>query len=267
VNRRNFLAVGAAAAAIGPTELFAQSGPSAAEMMRRNFMASKIKAFRTSGTMTLVNGRGEKRVRRYTTISALQPNGVDAKFLIKFSYPPDVNGTSFLLVEHIAGDDDQWIFLPALGRSRRLVANNKKDSFVGSDFSYGDVSLPSVDRYNHRLLGSEVIDKRDSFKIESTPKSAKTGMDSGCSRKVTWLNKQNFVETRVEYYDLSKRLLKIQRVGEARLLEPGRGRWLALRREMINQRTGHRTLIDIDKVSLAGDLRDEMFTTRYLERG
>jgi len=266
VNRRNFLAIGAAIAAVRPTKIFAEGSLSAADMMRRNFLASKVKAFRTTGRMTLVNDRGEKRVRRYTTISALQPNGVDAKLLVRFSYPPDVNGVSFLQVEHIAGEDDQWIYLPALGRSRRLVANNKKDSFVGSDFSYGDVSLPSVDRYNHRLIGSEPIDRRDSYKIESTPKSAQTGIDSGYSRKISWLDKQNFVETKVEYYDLSNRLLKTQHVGDARLLEPDRGRFVALHREMINQQTGHRTLIDFDQVSLASDLRDEMFTTRYLER-
>jgi len=267
MKRRTFLGAGAAALAIPPKLSFAEAGLSAHDMMKRNFLASKIKAFRTVGRMTLVNSRGEIRARRTSTISMLQPNGVDSKLLVKFSYPPDINGTAFLQIQHIAGDDDQWIYLPALGRSRRLVANNKKDSFVGSDFSYGDVSLPNVDLYDHRLLGSELIDKRDSYKVESVPKNKQTALDSGYSRKITWLNKQNFVETRVEYYDLSNRLLKTQKIGEARLLEPDRGRYVALRREMANQQTGHRTLIDFDQVSLASDLRDDMFTTRFLERG
>jgi outer membrane lipoprotein-sorting protein len=267
MKRRSFLVGGAAVLAAGPKIAFAQAGLSAHEMMKRNFMSSKIKAFRTAGRMTLINDRGETRARRTTTISMLQPNGIDSKLLVRFSYPPDINGTAFLQIEHIAGEDDQWIYLPALGRSRRLVANNKKDSFVGSDFSYGDISLPNVDLYDHRLLGSELVDRRDSFKIESTPKAKQTALDSGYSRKITWLNKQSFVETKVEYYDLSNRLLKTQKVGEARLMEPDRGRWFPLHREMANQQTGHRTLIDFDQVSLASDLRDDMFTTRFLERG
>ena len=267
MRRRSFLVAGAAAFAIRPGTGLAQAGLSAHEMMRRNFMASKIKAFRATGRMTLVNSRGETRTRRFATISMLQANGIDSKLLVKFSYPPDINGTAFLQLQHIAREDDQWIYLPALGRSRRLVANNKKDSFVGSDFSYGDITLPSVDLYDHRLLGSELVDKRDSFKIESQPKARQTALDSGYSRKVTWLNKRSFVETKAEYYDLSNRLLKTQRIGESRILEPERGRWVALHREMVNHRTGHRTLLDIDQVRLASDLRDDMFTTRFLERG
>jgi outer membrane lipoprotein-sorting protein len=270
VNRRPFL-IGGGALALSPFGVLAAPAPGAGDanahdLMQKNFFVSKIKAFKTSGRMVLINDRGEKRERRTTTFSVLQPNGIDSKLLVKFTYPTDVNGTAFLQVEHIAGEDDEWIFLPALGKSRRLVANNKKDSFVGSDFSYGDISLPNVDLYDHRLLGSEAVAGRDCHKIESTPKSDQTKANSGYSRKITWLRKENFVESKVEYYDLSGRLLKIQLVGDAKLLEPDKGRWFAVHREMANQQTGHRTVIDFDEVSLAASLPEDWFTTRYLER-
>src|SRR5260370_3918073 len=109
---------------------------------------------------------------------------MDSKLLVKFTFPSDIKGTAFLQIEHIEADDDEWIYLPALGKSRRLVANNKKDSFVGSDFSYGDISLPSVDLYEHRLMSSEVIDNHDCYEVESLPKSDTTKTDIGYGRKL-----------------------------------------------------------------------------------
>jgi outer membrane lipoprotein-sorting protein len=267
MNRRVFVSAGLALLALTATTPAWAAGPDARDLMEKNFFVSKITAFKTSGRMVLLTSRGERRERKNTTFSVLSPNGIDSKLLVKFSYPADIKGTSFLQIEHIEGQDDQWIYLPALKKSRRLVANNKKDSFVGSDFSYGDISLPKVDLYNHRLLGSETIAGRDCYKIESTPKSAATRENSGYSRKITWIRKENFVEARVDYYDLAGRLLKVQLVGEAKLLEPAKGRWFAVRREMVNRQTGHRTLISFDEVSLVPSLSPELFTTRNLERG
>ena len=140
-------------------------------MMEKNFFVSKIKSLKSEATMVLINDKGQTRERKNTTVQVLQPNGVDSKLLVKFSTPADIKGTAFLQVEHSDAEDDQWLYLPALGKSRRLVANNKKDSFVGSDFSYGDISLPKVDLYQHRLLRSEPVDGYDCYIVESIPKN------------------------------------------------------------------------------------------------
>jgi uncharacterized protein len=239
---------------------------SARDMMEKNFFVSKVKSMMTEATMLLINDKGQTRERKNTTISKLQPNGIDSRLLVKFSTPADIKGTAFLQVEHIDGDDDEWIYLPALAKSRRLVANNKKDSFVGSDFSYGDISLPKVDLYQHNLLRSEAVDGQDCYVIESIPKTETTKTDSGYSKKITWLRKDNFLETKVEYYDVSGRLMKIQLVSNHKLLEPDTQRWTALHREMINQQTGHKTIFNFDKVEADVPVSDDLFTTRYLER-
>lgn len=239
---------------------------SAHDMMQKNFFVAKIKSFKSTGTMVLINDKGQTRERKSSTYSVLQPNGIDSKLLVKFTFPTDIKGTAFLQVEHIEADDDEWIYLPALGKSRRLVANNKKDSFVGSDFSYGDISLPSIELYEHRLLGSETVDGQDCYKVESTPKTESTRDNSGYSRKITWLRKDNFVEAKVEYYDLSNRLLKTQIVTQPKLLEPDTQRWFAQHREMTNQQTGHKTVLNFDDVEAAVTVPEDLFTTRYLER-
>jgi len=240
--------------------------PGARDIMEQNFFVSKLKSLKVESYMVLTNDKGQKRERKSTNIVKLQPNGIDSKVLVKFSTPNDIKGMSFLQIEHSEGDDDLWIYLPALKKSRRLVASNKKDSFVGSDFSYGDILLPKVDLYRHALLGSEAIDGPDCFVVESVPANDTVKANSGYGKKITWVRKDNFLETKVEYYDLSGRLLKTQRVKEHKLVEPDTQRWFAQRREMTNHQTGHRTDFRFDKLEPGAQVDEDLFSVRYLER-
>src|SRR5262245_30239495 len=119
--------------------------PDPTELMRKNFTVGKPRDSRGDVTMTLINESGTKRVRQTTSLTKLLPNGVDQRRMVRFLSPADVKGTATLMIEHSDGDDDIWIYLPALHKVRRLVANNKKDSFVGTDFSYSDIIGHRVD--------------------------------------------------------------------------------------------------------------------------
>jgi uncharacterized protein len=254
-------------ALLGAHVLVAQgTQPSAREIMEKNFFVTKVAVLRADLTMTLINDRGQKRERRNTTLVKLQANGIDSKFLVRFNEPPDVAGTGLLQIEHSDGDDDLWIYLPALKKSRRLVASNKKDSFAGSDFSYGDIALPKVDQYRHTLRSTEQVDGTSCYVVESTPASDAVGSNSGYARKVTWVRADNFLETKVEYYDLANRLLKTQRVAQHQPVASQAGKWFALEREMTNHQTGHRTLFVATKVDGALAITDDVFSTRALER-
>jgi outer membrane lipoprotein-sorting protein len=239
--------------------------PSAKEIMERNFFVSKVSSLRIESTMVLVNARGQERIRRNTAMFKLQPNGIDSKIVIQFSAPADITGTAVLQVEHADGEDDLWIYLPALKKSRRLVANNKKDSFAGSDFSYGDITLPKIDLYRHSLLRTEKVDGADCYVVESVPVTDAIKSNTGYSRKVTWVRTDSFMESKVDYYDVAGRLLKTQTTGRHQLIEPAKGRWFALSREMTNHQTGHRTKIEAAKAE-AVPISDDTFTTRFLER-
>ncbi|MBI3561720.1 MAG: outer membrane lipoprotein-sorting protein [Gammaproteobacteria bacterium] len=257
---------GVALPALAPVAAGVIAELGARAIMEKNFFVSKIKTLKSDTTMVLINDTGQQRERKNTTLLKLQPNGIDSKLLVRFSTPTDIKGTGFLQVEHSDGDDDLWIYLPALKKSRRLVANNKKDSFVGSDFSYGDISLPKVDQYQHRLLRTESIDDHPCYVIESVPINEAVKTNSGYSKKLTWVRTDIFLESKVEYYDLSGRLLKTQRVTRYQLVEPDTARWYALHREMINHQTGHQTIINFDKIEAGVAMPDDVFTTRYIER-
>jgi outer membrane lipoprotein-sorting protein len=239
---------------------------SAREIMEKNFYATKIKHLHSESTMTLINDKGQQRVRQSRSVSLLQPNGIDSKLMIRFLRPGDIEGTGYLQVQHYDGEDDMWIYLPALKKVRRLVASNKKDSFVGSDFSYGDILLPVVDAYTHTLLRTEVLDGEDCYVIESVPATEQIKKDYGYAKKISWIRKANFMEKKVEYYDVTGRLLKTQTVPEVKEVDPAAHKWWATRREMVNHQTGHRTLIVFEKVDAQAAVSDEFFTTRYLER-
>ncbi len=236
------------------------------DIMEKNFFASKIKTLKTDATMVLINDKGQIRERKNSTLLKLQANGIDSRFLVKFSSPADIKGTGFLQVEHSDAEDDLWLYLPALKKSRRLVANNKKDSFMGSYFSYGDISLPKVDQYRHTLLRFEIVDEHSCYVVESIPINEITKSNSGYSKKITWVRADNFIESKVEYYDVTGRLLKTQRITKHQLVEPETARWFALSREMDNHQTEHKTLLSFDKVESGVEAPDDRFTTRYIER-
>jgi outer membrane lipoprotein-sorting protein len=241
--------------------------PPAAEVMQSNLSATKISGFMGELTMTLVNKDGDKRVRRMGVRSKLRANGVDSAVLTRFLQPADIKGTGFLQLENSAGDDDIWVYLPGLAKTRRLAANNKRDSFFGTDFSYGDILLPPVGRYSHVFVREEAVDGSNCFVIESTPKETRTRDETGYSRKLTWVDARSFVERKVEYYDLDNALLKTQLTFDVQLVEPDKQRWMPMRRQMTNHQTGHQTLYQFDRFEVQASLKDGEFTTRRLEDG
>ncbi|MBI4400535.1 MAG: outer membrane lipoprotein-sorting protein [Nitrospirae bacterium] len=240
--------------------------PSPRDIMEKNFYVTKIKHLVNDSTMTLINDKGQQRVRKTHSVNLLQPNGIDSKIMIRFLFPGDVEGTGYLQVQHYDGDDDMWIYLPALKKVRRLVANNKKDSFVGSDFSYGDVLQPVVDTYKHAILKSEPLDGEACWVIESVPASEQIKKDYGYAKKTSWIRKSNFMEKKVEYLDTGGRPLKTMVAPEVVEVDPANHKWWAMRREVKNHQTGHSTLLVFEGLDTKQPVREDFFTTRYLER-
>ena len=238
----------------------------AREIMEKNFFVGKVRHLVNETTMTLINDKGQQRVRKTYSVSSLQPNGIDSKIMIRFLFPADVERTGYLQIQHHEGDDDMWIYLPALKKVRRLVANNKRDSFVGSDFSYGDLLLPTVDTYRHSLVRREVLDGEPCFVIESVPATEQIMKYYGYSKTVSWIRLSNFMEKKVDYYDAAGRFLKTHMVPEVKEVDRVNHKWWALRREVVNHQTGHRTVLVYTALDSSQTLQDEFFTPRFLER-
>jgi len=153
--------------------------------------------------MTLINARGQQKSRTMK-MQVLEGEDED-KSLMEFLTPADVKGTKFLSYEHIDKDDDQWMYLPALKRVKRISSKNKSGAFMGSEFSYEDLSAFNVKKYTYADKLEEVtVDGVAMYKGESKPVSKY----SGYTKLITWMNAENFLIFKVEYYDRKKKLLK-----------------------------------------------------------
>jgi hypothetical protein len=241
--------------------------PTAEQLMRQNFLVDKVAGSRADVSFTLHNEHGQERVRESITSTRLQDNGLDNQRLVLFQAPADVKGTSILLVEHSKADDDMWIFLPALKKVRRLVASNKKDSFAGTDFSYGDVIGYAVDDWKHTLAGEETIAGDACYVVESTPATAAVKDASGYSKRRTYISKARLVTLRMEAWDTEGQKLKEEAYDAIQNVDPGHGKWFAMHAVARNLQTGHSTDVVFRNYRLDPAIPQEVFSVRTLEFG
>jgi hypothetical protein len=251
---------------LGLAVLVAAAGPPAAASLTADQIIDKVKAnakvdqVEFTLRMLLVNKRGEKRERSVTAMK----KGIDGQlcYLVRFLYPDDVKGTSLLTIDHPPGEeDDQFIYLPALHRTRRISSSEKSNSFLGTDFSYEDFQARETGEDTHVLVGEENVGGAPCYRIESRSKDPKTAT---YSKVITWVRKDIFVAVRGEYYDRDGKLLKELNVHK---LEKIDGIWTATQAVMTNVQKDHKTLLDIVKVEYHKPLPDELFTRQNLERG
>ncbi|MBL7050508.1 MAG: outer membrane lipoprotein-sorting protein, partial [Nitrospira sp.] len=158
----------------------------------------------SSMTMTLRNKHGQESIRKIRT-RTLEVEGDGDKSLSIFDNPKDVKGTAFLNFTHRVGDDDQWLYLPALKRVKRISSRNKSGSFMGSEFAYEDISSQEVEKYTYKWIRDEVYEGQDCFVGESYPVDKK---NSGYTRLLSWIDKKEYRTLRVEYYDRKNSHLK-----------------------------------------------------------
>ena len=237
------------------------------EIMEKNFQITKLSRIHNEHTMILVNNKGQERVRKLTAVSLLQPNGVDSHLLIRFQFPGDVRGTGFLQLQHSAGTDELWVYLPGVKKVRRLVASNKRDSFFGSEFTYGDLLLPVVDTFHHTFQRREKLGNDLCLVVESSPANPSIASEYGYSKKVSWILASNFHERRIDYYDERGRPWKTQEASNFQQVQTEPARWWANRREMRNLQTSYKTIIVFDRVDTRRTVPKDLFTPQSLERG
>lgn len=236
------------------------------EVMQKSLAANKVLDSVSDATFTMTNKTGQERVRKTIGVTKLQANGEDNMRMTRFVEPADIKGTVSLLIEHSAGEDDMWIYLPALKKVRRLVSGNKKDSFVGTDFSYGDVIGHKVSDWNYKLLREEITDGAACYVIEAIPKSDEVRSSSGYGKRVIWVRKDNFFAIKGDLWDEAGQPLKAFHLTELQEVDATRRKWQAMRLEARNLQSGHQTVIRFENFKANQKVRDEFFTTRYMEK-
>ena len=215
--------------------------------------------FTASMSMVLRNKLGQESVRE-VHIKVMEVEDDGDRTIFVFDRPRDVKGTAFLVHAHKDEADDQWLYLPALKRVKRISSSNQSGSFMGSEFSYEDMGASEIEKYTYLYLGEEPCGDMTCALIERVP----TQEDSGYSRQVLWMDTTELRTIRVEYYDRRDSHLKTLVVDGYNLFLDQF--WRAGRMAMTNHLTGKSTDLNWTDYSFGTDLDLNDFTQTALKR-
>lgn len=217
--------------------------------------------------MILIDKRGKQRIRRMRTFS--KDFGEDDYSLMFFLSPADVKDTGFLTYDYDAdeADDDQWLYLPALKKTKRIAAGDKSGSFMGSDFNYSDMSSRSLDRYDYTLMKETEVNGHKVWQIESIPRTEEEIDETGYTKSVVFVRQDNFVTIRSVGWRKKGKRLRYMEVHGLELID---GIWVATEISMTTKKgksTLHKTVLKTSNVKFNQQLAEADFTIRNLEKG
>ena len=232
--------------------------PSADEIVQRSLESFYYagNSMRARVSMQLINRQGKVRGREMTLLRLNLGRSGDQRYYIYFHGPADVKGTSFLIWKYPAKDDDRWIYVPALKLVKRISADDKRSSFVGSDFTYEDVSSRDLEDETRVLVRKEDLGGRPTYVIESKPK-----VPFGYSRRLSWIDQERWLPLKEEYFDARDEPL---RTYTADKVEQIGGQWAVTVRSMKNLQSGHRTEVVFRETEYGVGIKPDIFTERYL---
>ncbi len=215
--------------------------------------------FRAEMEMILKNRRGDES-RRYIRVLGLEVEGDGDKGMSIFDEPADVKGTAMLTYSYKVKSDDQWLYLPALKRVKRIASKKKDGPYMGSEFAYEDLGSQEVEKYTYKYLRDEVYQGMDCFVVERYP----VDKYSGYTRQVTWIDKEEYLPRRTDYYDRKNGLLKtLTFIGYKKYLEH---HWRPDEMFMENHQTGKTTRIVWRNYRFRTGLKESDFQVNDLKR-
>jgi len=242
-----------------PFEVFALTGDDVMKKSQEAFLYAG-KDFKARVMMKLISKGGQERTREMTM---LRKNcgevGGEQKYFIYFFQPADVKDMTFMVYKYPGKDADRWLFVPAINMVRRIAAKDKHSGFVGSDFTYEDVSGRNLEEDVHSIVKEEKVSGKDCYVVKSTPKAA----DMEYSYKVSWIDKATSLPIKEEYYDRKGELYKVFTADEIKDIKTFP---TVTKRTMKNLESGHTTEVTYSKADYNIGIDDSLFSERYLKQ-
>ncbi len=217
--------------------------------------------------MTLIDQNDNERKRTIKLFS--KDKGRDTWRMQFFLAPADVKDTGFLTYDYYGGDqdDDQWLYLPDLRKTKRIASSDKSSSFMGSDFSYADMTRRVLDEWDYKLLKEDLVDGQKVWLIETLPVSKAVEDRYGYKKSIVYVRQDNFMVIRAIHVLKSGNKVKYMEVKKIDQID---GIWVAVETWMKttrNKRTLHRTILTMDDIKYNQDLDESIFSVRQLEKG
>jgi hypothetical protein len=217
--------------------------------------------------MVLIDKNGNQRVRKLRSFG--RDVGEDEQSIMFFLTPADVEDTGFLSYDYDdpEADDDQWLYLPALSRTKRIAQGDKSGSFMGSDFSYADMTDRPLDDYEFEILGETEVDGHPVWQVQGIPITEREKKETGYTKQVSYVRKDNYVVVRgVSWVKKGKRLKYL----DVKKLELIDGIWVPTEMHMSTRKgkkTLHKTVLTAENVRFNQELEEDLFSQRKLEKG
>jgi outer membrane lipoprotein-sorting protein len=237
------------------------SRPQASSIVEQSRNRIKADTISTRFRMLLTAKNGSETTRTMDQYSKKDRQGNNRAVII-FQEPASIRGSRFLTIENHGRDNDQWIFLPELGKVRRIAASEGSGSFMGTDFSYDDISSADrkADLDEHRLVREDKHEGKDCYVIESVPKDR----NYQYSKMIQWIDKSSLVTHKVELYDRRGNQVKLLEILELREVQ---GRLSAISTRMTSLSAGTKTTLTVGTLKYDDAVPEGVFTTNYLETG
>lgn len=254
--------VAAAALAVAPPVASAQKAGSpeeAAKLMKQVEERDDGKDQVSTVSLEIQPKKGAKRLRRFVLQRKEYPKLT--KMVTFFVAPTDVRDAAFMVWDKRDGDDQRWLYLPAIGQVRRLAATDSRQSFFGSDFVYEDLTNRDPELDTHALVGSQKVDAWDCVVVESKPKQAR-GLDFVSYR--SWVWKDEPIVVRQEYFDAAGTAVRRFQAHSVKQVE---GVWNWMQGTMWNLKSGSRSRFELSDVHYNTGVPDERFAETQLSRG
>ncbi|MEA3353898.1 MAG: outer membrane lipoprotein-sorting protein [Campylobacterota bacterium] len=259
--------------------LLAQSGRDIMEKVQQRDDGDNII---TNMQMQLIDKKGHKRVRDMKTYSkeehsatkgTTDANGEVEKKMIFFLSPSDVKDTAFLTYDYKSDekDDDQWLYLPALNKTKRIPASDKDSSFMGSDFTYNDMTEPNLDDYTFKILKESVVKRKSGnekvWLIEVTPKTQEVIDETGYLKSIAYVRQDNYMVTRAKYYLKKAKRIKYMDVKKVEKIDGIDVATITTMTTKQKTRTLHKTILLQSNIMMNQELKEDIFATRTIQKG
>jgi len=186
-----------------------------------------------------------------------------------FLTPADVQNTGFLTYDYedSSKDDDQWLYLPELRKVKRIASSDKSSSFMGSDFTYSDMTSRNVEDYTYKIMKEPTVKGHKTWQVLVTPKTEKTIDETGYTKSIVFVRQDNFVIVQALNYIKVGKKLKYMMVTGLEIID---NMWTVTKMQMVTKKgkkTLHKTVLEFSNIKYNQDLKESFFTTRTLEVG
>ncbi|MCG8570647.1 MAG: outer membrane lipoprotein-sorting protein [Spirochaetes bacterium] len=233
--------------------------PKGEDIARKSFNLPEENDSYSMATMVLINSKGSKKIRKLAMYSKKTTKGTNS--FVEFSEPADVKGSRFLTIGYDKGDDEQRLYLPALGKVRKISSSKKGGSFMGSDLNYFDMESRDFSDFQYQYLKDENLDNKNFYVIEMIP----VDENAPYSRQIAWIAKDNYFIYQIECFDKDK---TNQRIKTIAFLDVQKINGILTARRMVvdNHEKNHKTLLQMDEKKINIGIKENIFTIQNLTK-